>query len=81
GVDADALISCFARYMEAGGHTVTRALFEANLHDKAGRPDFRGDMAPLLRPGLTWNFDDALRTVLDELIARLPGDPWKGDGQ
>lgn len=81
GVNTDTLISCFDRYMTEGGHVVTRALFEANLHQKAGRRDFRNDMEPLLRPGLNWDFDDAPRTVLDELIARLPGEPWKGDGQ
>lgn len=79
-VDADALIRCFERYMSEGGHTVTRALFEANLREKSLRPDFRGDMDALLRPGLTWDFDAALQVVLDRLVARLPGDAWKGDG-
>ncbi len=78
-VDADALIRCFERYMTEGGHVVTRARFEANLHEKAGRVDFRNDMDPLLRPGIEWDFDVALRAVSDALIARLPGDPWKGD--
>lgn len=78
-VRPEALIRCFERYMFEGGHTVTRALFEANLDDKAGRPDFRRDMDPLLRQGLSWDFDEALRAVLDELVSRLPGDPWKGN--
>ena len=73
-----ALITCFDRYMTEGGHSVTRALFEANLHEKAGRKDFRSDMAPLLRHGLTWDFDEALEVVLTEIITKLPGDPWKG---
>ncbi len=37
---------------------------------------------PLLRPGLTWDFDLALERVLGALIAliaRLPGKPWKGE--
>jgi len=80
GVSAEALIGCFGRYMTEGGHAVTRALFEANLHEKADRPDFRGDMDALLRPGLTWDFDAALQLVLSELVARLPGEPWKGEG-
>ena len=79
-VDAGAIITCFDRYMTEGGHDVTRALFEANLHEKAGRHDFRGDMDALLRPGLTWDFDAALKVVLEEIVARLPGEPWKGDG-
>jgi predicted nucleotidyltransferase component of viral defense system len=77
-VNVNALMHCFQRYMREGGHTVTRALFEENLHEKAGRPDFRGDMDALLRPGLTWKFDDALKAVMDRLVAHLPGDPWKG---
>ena len=80
-VDAKSLITCFDRYMTEGGHPVTRALFEANLSEKAGRPDFRGEMDALLRPGLTWNFDAALQVVLEQLVARLPGGAWKGNGQ
>jgi predicted nucleotidyltransferase component of viral defense system len=80
-VNADALIACFDRCMTEGGYAVSRARFEANLHEKSGRPDFRMDMAPLLRPGLRWDVDDALRIVLDGLIARLPGDPWQGEGE
>lgn len=78
-VNAESLITCFERYMAEGGHTVTRALFEANLYEKASRPAFRGDMDVLLRPGLAWDFDTALQVVLEELVARLPGDPWKGE--
>lgn len=64
--------------MTDGGYTITRALFEENLHEKADRPDFRRDMDVLLRPGLTWSFDDALKTIVDRLVAHLPGEPWKG---
>lgn len=78
--NVDALIRCFDRYMTEGGHSVTRALFEANLHEKSGRKDFRSDMDPLLRHGLSWDFDEALEVVLTEIITKLPGDPWKGDG-
>jgi len=77
-LDIEALLSCFERYMREGGHSVTRALFEANLHAKAARPDFRRDMDALLRPGLSWDFDAALQLVLEEVVAKLPGDPWKG---
>lgn len=80
GVNPDALIACFERYMTDGGHAVSRAVFEANLHEKSGRSDFRGDMHSLLRPGVTWDFDQALQVVLDELVARLPGEPWRGRG-
>lgn len=58
---------------------MTRAMFEANLHEKFGRRDFRRDMGPLIRHDLSWDFDHAMRTVLDELVAKLPGEPWQGD--
>ncbi len=76
----DALIACFERYMAEGGHSVSRAQFEANLHEKAGRRDFRKDMDVLLRHNVSWDFDDAMGVVLEELVAKLPGDPWRGQG-
>lgn len=79
-VDPVVLLKCFDRYMTEGGHNVTRAQFEANLHEKSERKDFRSDMDPLLRHGLSWDFDEALEVVLTEIITKLPGDPWKGDG-
>lgn len=77
-VNPAVLVTCFGRYMSEGGRTVTRALFEANLHEKSRRKDFRGDMDVLLRHNLSWDFDDAMRTVLQQLVARLPGEEWKG---
>lgn len=77
GVDINVLLRCFTRYMTEGGHSVTRAQFEANLHEKAGDHDFRDDIVPLLRPGIDWKFDDALRLVSERIIEELPGDPWK----
>lgn len=76
--DVDAVLACFSRYMAEGGHTVTRALFEANLHEKASRPDFRKDMDPLLRHDLSWDFDEALEVVLSRIVSKLPGASWKG---
>ena len=77
-IDSERLLKCFHRYMTDGGHAVTRAQFEANLHEKAASRDFRGDIFPLLRPGLSWDFDDGLRVVREGLIEQLPGDPWRG---
>jgi len=77
-IDPAALLGCFQRYMAEGGHNVTRAQFEANLHGKRTNPSFRADIEPLLRSGVAWDFDLAMATVLERLIARLPGDAWKG---
>lgn len=77
-VDPPALIACFQRYMREGGHHVTRAQYEQNLQGKRRLPDFRDDIDPLLRPGFSWDFEIAMDTVLERIVARLPGDPWKG---
>ena len=74
------MIACFRRYMAEGGHSATRAQFEENLEGKRWLPDFREDMGPLLRPRLKWDVDVAMNTVLERVIALLPGDPWKGSG-
>jgi len=79
-VEPSTLLRCFARCMKEGGHSVTRAQFEANLHEKASDADFRADIDPLLRAGIPWDFDEALGIVRARIIDGLPGDPWKGPG-
>jgi len=73
------LLTCFDRYMIEDKNSVTRAQFEANLADKRKQPDFRDDVGPLLRPGFSWDFEVAMDAVLEHLVARMPGDPWKGE--
>jgi predicted nucleotidyltransferase component of viral defense system len=79
-VDEDALVTCFERYLRESGHAVRRAQFEANLSEKAAMMPFRRDIEPLLRPGTGWDFDRAMSAVRDRLVARLPGEAWKGEG-
>jgi len=79
-VDPARLIACFDRCMAEEGHTATRAQFEANLYEKALDRDFRGDIVPLLRPGVSWDFDAAMQQVLSDLVTLLPGEPWKRAG-
>lgn len=77
-IDPARLLACFDRYMTEGGQSVSRAQFEANLHEKRTAPLFRADIGPLLRPGFGWDLDVATDAVLKKLIVLLPGDPWKG---
>ena len=72
------LLACFERYLAEEGRTVTRAQFEENLAWKRAQPDFRNDVRPLLRRGFSWDFDVAMDTVIESVVAQLPGDPWKG---
>jgi predicted nucleotidyltransferase component of viral defense system len=80
-IDPPQLLACFHRYMTEGGHDVSRAQFEANLHEKRGAPMFRSDIEPLLRPGISWDLDVAMDRVLQRIVARLPGDGWKGKAE
>lgn len=75
----DALLAAFRHYMDFSGASVSRAQFEANMADKMADPAFRDDVPPLLRTGLDYDAGDAWARVHRSLIARLPGEPWKGD--
>jgi len=77
-VDEDRVVECFQRYLEQANLKVSRAEFERNLSAKLNDPRFTSDIAPLLAPGCPWDLEDAARYVRDSLVARLPGDPWKG---
>ncbi len=72
------IIEAFHQYLKHGGHQITRALFEKNLLEKRMNPQFTGDIRPLLRADIDWNFDKAFDFVMETLIANLPGDPWQG---
>ena len=38
-----------------------------------------GDIGPLLAAGYEWNPEAGAEAVSSTLIARLPGEPWKGN--
>lgn len=76
--DVGRILEAFLRYMEDGGHQVTRAMFEQNLLEKREDFQFTGDIRPLLRADSDWDFKAAFEFVMDTLICRLPGDPWQG---
>ena len=77
-IEPETLITCFNRYMAEAGLNITRAQFEKNLEEKRKRPDFRDDVGPLIRHDLSWECDESLYVVLEKLVSRLPGDPWRG---
>ncbi len=77
-ISPERIVACFDRYMRESGASVTRAIFEENVTRKLDDPVFRSDMTPLLRPGLSWDIDHAGEVVGKELIALLPGEPWRG---
>jgi predicted nucleotidyltransferase component of viral defense system len=78
GVDPARIVKAFVTYMERGGHTITRALFEKNMYQKLQDGQFAADIGPVLATGYSWNMEAAAEAVSANLIQRLPGDPWSG---
>ena len=78
--DAEKIMRCFLRYMDSVDAAVSRAEFEANLAGKLTDSGFLADTGPLLAPRSS-QFDPfaAAQVVMTRLIARLPGEPWKGN--
>jgi hypothetical protein len=82
-LDAKKVIACFLRYMKHEDASVSRAEFESNLLEKLADPVFTEDISPLLvlgeHPSPALQPKNAGRSVMDNLIALIPGQPWKGD--
>lgn len=79
-VDPERVVEAFTHYLTNEGHAVSRAEFEENLFWKREDARFREDVLPLLRAEVRYSFDDAIERVLRDLIARLPGESWRGEG-
>jgi len=80
-VTPERIVPAFLEYVSRGGHKITRAQFERNMAEKLTDPDFMADMRPLLALERDWEPSAAGYRVLSDLIARLPGKPWKGPGE
>jgi predicted nucleotidyltransferase component of viral defense system len=78
GVTPDLIVSAFSKYMDHGGHKVTRAQFEENLAGKLRSPQFTADIRPLLATGVSWDMASDAEVISSRLIELLPGAPWKG---
>lgn len=76
--DVMRLVDTFLKYMERGGHHVSRSTFEKNLLEKKVDLRFTQDISPLLAAGVDWDFEQGFTFVMDTLLALLPGDPWYG---
>ncbi len=76
-VDQDKVVAGFIQYMKRKELKVSRAEFEQNLLKKLEDAAFREDILPLLRDGVEYDFDSAASFMLDEVVSKLPGNPWK----
>lgn len=81
GIDPSAVVDVFLAYTRASGLEITRANFEENLIGKLSSPAFTDDVPILLPPGATFDMQASATRVLNEMIALLPGKPWKGSGR
>ena len=77
-VDPRRIVDCFKHYMDHDNVTVSRAEFEANLVGKLTDDVFLEDLQILLPAGIEYDPQIAATLVQEELIARIPGRPWKG---
>ncbi len=77
-VDGNRVVECFQRYIDHDGARVSRAEFEANLAAKLESDVFLEDINPLIPADINYDPVIAADMVLGELIAKLPGEPWKG---
>ncbi len=68
------IVSAFSQYMERSKLSVTRVEFEKNLLVKRSQESFKKDIGPLLSTSArnSFNFDEAVDIVLDQIIALLP---------
>jgi predicted nucleotidyltransferase component of viral defense system len=74
----DSVVECFQRYMHHDGAVVSRAEFEANLAAKLASAVFLEDLRLLVPPEVGYDPVEAARVIKEQLIAKLPGEPWKG---
>lgn len=78
-LDRDRVVKCFQHYLALEAHPISRANAEERMLMKLNR-SLTEDIIPLLPAGLV--FDDqtaivAFGRVWGELIASIPGEPWK----
>lgn len=78
--DPEVTVKCFQEYMEHEGATVSRAEFGANLSAKLASEAFVDDIRLLIPANIEYYPKVAAAVVMKELVARLPGEPWKGSG-
>jgi predicted nucleotidyltransferase component of viral defense system len=79
-IDRMRIIECFRRYMERDGVVPSRAEFEANLSGKLKDEAFLEDIRLIIPAAVDYDPVSAAALVQDALIAKLPGEPWKGSG-
>ncbi len=76
-IDVKEVIKIFDRYCRHNEQIVTRAMFEESIFKKLQNKEFTTDMSSLLAEEVNWNFEKGLQLVQEEIITKIPGNPWK----
>jgi predicted nucleotidyltransferase component of viral defense system len=71
-VNLEKLVNIFNDYCANDGTPISGTEFMKNLLQKKNHPDFHIDMHALLPAELNWNFEEAYKFVVDEVISKLP---------
>ena len=69
----------FLAHCDYSEQPITRAMFEKNLFEKSDHEDFRQEIKTLITADAFWDFEKAYTSVLDKIVAQLPGKPWNKD--
>ena len=82
-LDPRKLVACFEHYLALEGNPISRADAERRMLEKLTR-SLTDDIGPLLPAGVRFGDDEAIAAfgrVWTQMIARLPGAPWKLSGK
>ena len=71
-INLNRVFDIFAKYCAYNDVKITSEEFLKNLELKKDHRDFHMDMSVLLPSKLHWNFEEAYRFVVDNVISRLP---------
>ena len=76
-LNIDQALEAFHYYNKVNNISISRAEYEKNLMLKIQANEFLEDIRALLSEEVEWNAQDAYSTVMDQLISKLPGEPYK----
>lgn len=75
-IEIDRILEVFLLHYQKTGLNITRAMFEKSLFEKTQYEDFRTDIVALLADGSNWKFEEAYDFIMQNIIAKLPGESW-----
>ena len=71
GCELGKVIKAFEHYKKMSGVRISKKQYIKNIESKLQDPNFRGDIEGLLRPGISFDFDQAWAELLPALIVLM----------